>query len=271
MTSLFKPKRRVEVLESLVTFFQADQNIAGLVLVGSTAEKAQDIYSGLDLLVVVANGSVFPSIYRKWKARLCELLPIAYEFEQSSEMYSATYAIMLEDYLEINLYFTPLKTLVAERAPWQVLFDQSQAQDVGPTLETTYHKESIAAPTRIYKHMLSSIWQPIIKCVAAVNRGDMWRALHMLDIIRNQTVQLAAMNYSVDAQNYNEVDQLPEMLLIKLRHTLPTGIDPIAIRRALHATSKLFFQQAVLLEQSINLTLADTVRAKMRPYIEAYS
>lgn len=271
MTSLFKPKRRIEVLENLVTFFQADQNIAGLVLVGSAAEKAQDIYSGLDLLVIIANGSIFPSIYRKWKNRLCNLLPVAYEFEQSSEMNSATYAIMLEDYLEIHLYFTPLKNLVAESDSWQVLFDQTQAQDIEPTLETTYHKERMTASARVYKNMLSSIWQPIIKCVAAVNRGEVWRALHMLDIIRDKTVQLAAMNYGIDIQNYSEIDQLPEMLLIRLRHTLPTGVDPIAIRRALHATSELFFQQAILLEQSINLTLADEVRKKMQPYIEAYS
>jgi hypothetical protein len=93
----------------------------------------------------------------------------------------------------------------------------------------------------------------------------------MLDLIRQQTVQLAAMNYNVDTRNYSEVDQLPEMLLIKLRHTLPTGVDPVAIRRALHATTDLFFQQATLLEKRIDLKLADELRTKMWPYIEAYS
>lgn len=271
MTALFTPKRRVEVLDNLTTFFKADQSIAGLVLVGSTVEETIDIYSGLDLLVVIANGSIFPSVYRKWKTRLNELLPVAYEFEVETTLDGNTYAIMLEDYLEINLYFTPLKSLVAEQTPWKVLFDQTQTQDVEPTLETTYQAERTIAPTRTYRHMMASIWQPIIKCVAAINRGEVWRALHMLDQIRHQTVLIAAMNYNVDTRNYSEVDQLPEMLLIKLRHTLPTGIDPTAIRRALQATTDLFFQQAAIVEERIDFNLIDDVRNKMRPYIEAYS
>jgi predicted nucleotidyltransferase len=271
MTELFKSKRRIEVLDNLTTFFKADQNIAGLVLVGSAAEETQDIYSGLDLLVVIANGSVFPSVYRKWKTRLSDLLPAIYKFEQVSTIDSGIYSIMLEDYLEVNLYFMPLKNLVAEHSPWQVLFDQTQAQDIKPILEKTYQVERISAPTRVYRQMMASIWQPILKCVAAVNRGEVWRALHMLDQIRNQTIQLAAMNYGVDTRNYSEVDQLPEMLLIKLRHTLPTGTDHAAIRRALNTTTELFFQQAILLEENINLSLADEVHTKMQPYIEAYS
>lgn len=271
MTALFTAERRSAVLDNLTTFFKADQSIASLVLVGSAAEESLDIYSGLDLLVVVANGSVFPSVYRKWKIRLCELLPVAYEFEVSNRLDAATYAIMLDDYLEINLYFTLLKNLIAEQAHWKILFDQTHTQDIEPILKTSFQTEQKIAPARTYRHMMASIWQPIIKCVAALNRNELWRALYMLDRIRQQTIEIAAMNYDVDIRNYSEVDRLPEMLLVKLRHTLPTGVEPVAIRRALHATTELFFQQASLLEQTINLSLAESLHAKMNPYIEAYS
>ncbi len=81
MTALFTQRRRLDVLDKLKTFFAIDNAIAGLVMVGSSAEDEMDRFSGLDLLVVVANGSVFPSIYRKWKNRLHDLMPLTYEFE----------------------------------------------------------------------------------------------------------------------------------------------------------------------------------------------
>jgi hypothetical protein len=118
---------------------------------------------------------------------------------------------------------------------------------------------------------MTTIWQPIIKCVAALNRGETWRSLHMLDQIRTQTIELAAMNYKVDTANFAEVDQLPEMLLIRMRHTLPTGTSDVAIRRALRMTIVLFFQQAELLEESLDLSLAADLKQYISPYIEAYA
>ncbi len=271
MIALFSQRRRLDVLDRLKTFFATDSAIAGLVLVGSSAEEDMDRFSGLDLLVVVANGSVFPSIYRKWKNRLYDLLPLLYEFEVESSFDHAVYSMMLEDYLEINLYFSPVKTLVAHREPWHVLFDHSSNEDIQATLEATYRKEQILKPVRTYEQMMASIWQPILKCVIALNRGETWRALHMLDLIRQQTIELASINHNVDTRNYAEVDQLPEMFLIHLRHSLPLNTDNMAIRRALQATTNLFFQQAELFEQELQFKLAQDVRDKLQPYIEAYS
>lgn len=271
MTVLFTQRRRDDVLDKLTAFFAADHAIAGLVLVGSSAEQDMDSYSGIDLLVVIANGAVFPSVYRKWKTRLHDILPVAYEFEAESGIDYASYAMMLDDYLEINLFFSPLKSLVAERRPWQVIFDHTQTEDILPTLQATYRTESVAGPARTYQLMLSSIWQAIIKCVAAINRNETWRALHMLERIRHQTIELAALNHNVDTRNYAEVDRLPEMLLVKLRHTLPTGTDAVALRRALRATTSLFFVQAESFEEQLQFKVANEVRDKMLPYIEAYS
>jgi Streptomycin adenylyltransferase len=271
MTEHFTPRRRVEVLENFIAFFGADHSIAGLVLVGSSAESEPDIFSGLDFLVIVANGAIFPSVYRKWKQRLHDILPLAYEFEAENRIDYAAYSLMLEDYLELNLYFMPQKSLLIESNPWQVLFDHSSSQDIEQALENAYRKERSIAPSRSYKQMLDSIWQPIIKAVSALNRGETWRVLYMLDRLRQQTIEIAAMNYEVDTRNYAEVDQLPEMLLIKLRHSIPTGLDKVALRRALLVTMDIFFQQAGLLEARLGYKLAEGVKQKILPYIEAYS
>ena len=135
--------------------------------------------------------------------------------------------------------------LAAVSKPWCVIFDQTLSEDIEKTLEASYSAERIAAPTRFYRQMMTTIWQPILKCVAGTQSPTKHGvALYMLDEIREQTIQLAAMNYDIDTANYAEVDQLPEMLLIKLRHTLPTSTSNVSIRRALRTTLVLFFQQA---------------------------
>ena len=271
MSSLFTAERRAEVLDTLKMFFQADDQIAGLVLVGSGAKESQDAYSGLDLLVIVKNGAVFLSTYRKWRERLLMLFKVAYHYEQESSVDSAVWSLMLDDYLEINLYFSRLLNVKAVSESWCILFDNTISQDVEKTLKATYSAERVAAPTRYYKEMMASIWQPILKCVAALNRKEIWRAMYMLDDIRRQTIELAALNYNVDTANYAEVDKLPEMLLVKLRHTLPTGTNQVAIRRALRTTLVLFFQQAELLEERIEVDLAADLKRRILPYIEAYA
>lgn len=271
MTQLFTARRRLDVLDRLTTFFAGDQSIAGLVLVGSSTEATVDMYSGLDLLVVIQNGSVFPSVYRKWKQRLQELFSVAYEFEANTTINQASYSVMLEDYLEINLFFTPLKNLVAERDTWQVIFDHTASESIVSTLQSTYRTERIVGPVRVYQKMMMSIWQPIIKCVAAINRSEVWRALHMLEIIRQQTIELAALNHHIDTRHYAEVDQLPEMLLIQLRHTLPTSTDTKAIRRALYATTELFFLQGTIFEEQLQFKIVDKVYQKMKSYLDAYA
>jgi len=271
MTEMFNARRRQDVLDRLFTFFQSDSAIVGLVLVGSAAEAEPDNFSGLDFIVVVANGAVFPSVFRKWRTRISEILPVQYEHEAHSAIDSGAVAMMLNDYLEITLYFVSLKNLVVDQSPWQVLFDQTTGEDITDKLEHSFRREKVTGPVRTYQQMMESIWQPIVKCVAAINRGELWRALHMIERIRNQTIELAAINYGVDIRNYAEIDQLPEMLLVKLRHTIPTGVEVIAIRRALQMTCDLFFMQASLFEENIPLRLSDTLRDKMLPYIQAFA
>ncbi len=271
MTELFTQRRRLDVLDKLTTFFAADHAIAGLVLVGSSAEEDMDLFSGLDLLVVVNNGAVFPSVYHKWKNRLCEILPVAYDFEAETSVDHATYSIMLDDYLEINLYFSQLKTLIARRHPWHVIFDATPAQDVLPTLHASYRTESIAGPARQYQLMITSTWQAIIKCVAAIHRDELWRALHMLERLRHQSIELAALNYDIDIRNYAEVDQLPDMMLRELQQTMPDSINKEAIRQALQATVDIFFSQAEFFEERLNFKMAKDVHDKMKPYIEAFA
>lgn len=272
--ALFTPERRQEVLDDLMAFFQADDDIAGLVLVGveSPSAAVSDPYGGLILRVVLKNGAIFHSVYAKWRKRLYQLLPAAFLYEETHESDTAQLHLLLDDYLEISLGFARLVDLRAVRKPWYVLFDQSEAKDIRPTLETIQDEQRVATPVRTYEQIMQRSWQPIVRCVAALKRGETWRSLHMLEQVRDATIQLAAINHNLDARGYAEVDQLPEMFLVRLRHTLPTDSSEVAIRRALRMTLLLFFSVAEEFESAHEDApqLIEGFRRWMRPYSEAF-
>ncbi|MEO1287165.1 MAG: aminoglycoside 6-adenylyltransferase [Chloroflexota bacterium] len=271
MTVLFSQRRRVDVLDKLTAFFSADSAIAGLVLVGSSADTITDDFSGLDFLVVVSNGAVFPSVYRKWKYRLRDIFDVAYEYEAESGIDRASYAMMLSDYLEVTFFFTPYKSLVVHRRPWHIIFDQTASEDLSSTLQARFRTERIVGPARTYQLMVNSIWQPILKCVAALNRNEIWRALHMLERIRHQTIELAALNHDLDMRHYNEVDQLPDEILTHMAQTMPNSTNRVAIREALLATTHLFFRQAEHFEERLQFKMVEDVRDRMLAYINAHA
>ncbi len=273
--ALFTPERRQEVLDDLIMFFRADDDIAGLVLVGADTPTVavNDPYGGLWLRVVLKNGAVFPSVYTKWRKRLYHVLPAAYLYDETLEPDQVQLHLLLDDYLEISLLFTRLVDLRAVRKPWCVLFDQTEAKDIRPTLEATQDEQRVSAPVRTYQELMQRSWQPIVRCVAALKRGETWRALHMLDQVRDAMIQIAAINHNLEARGYAEVDQLPEMFLVRLRHTLPTDSSEVAIRRALRMTLQLFFSVAEEFEtaQEDAPRLIEEFERWMRPYSEAFA
>lgn len=273
MSELFTLERRTSVLDNLKVFFEADDQIAGLASIGLLAGDFHDQpYEGIELLVVVRDSAVFASTYLKWRDRLHGLLPVAYSFESEITVDSVTCHIMLTDFLEITLHFIRMRNLTVKRTPWQVLFDQTLSQDLADYLHHACREETAAQPTRTYRQMMRTIWQPILKCVNALHKEEFWRALHMLTIIREETIRLAAINHQIDVRQHEEVDQLPPALLKQLEATLPAAASAAAIRDALHRVVVLFFEQAQQLEaETTDLRLADGVMTTLLPYIEAFS
>lgn len=272
MSELFTPERRAEVLENLQVFLQADDQIAGLAMMGEPlTSESEDLYNGFELLVIVRDSAVFASTYLKWRDRLSGLMPIVYSFESEITVDSVTYHMMLSNFLEVTLYFIRMRNLTVKRTPWRILFDQTVTQDLAEYLKHAYTEEAITKPTNTYRHMMRTVWRPILKCMNALHREEYWRAHHMLTLIREDTIQLAAINYRLDIRHHEEVDQLPDDVLTKLESTLPSDASAASIRDALHHLVVLFFEQAKQLEKNTtDLRLVDNVQNTLLPYIEAF-
>lgn len=269
MAELFTPERRTEILENLLIFLQTDEQVSGVVMVGSTADDFRDTYSDINLLVIVADSLPVYPVYHKWKTRFTALYNrlSGFEMRQDGECYH--FGCLLDNYLGLEMQFLKLEKLVATRKPWKIAFDR--AGNLATHLERTYAEEQLAAPVREYKRIMETIWQPILKCVAALRRDEIWRALYLLEDLRDSAVRIAGMNHGVDTYGFTAVDHLPEMFLVHLRHTIPTSTSTPAIRRALKTAVILLFREAVLFEDRMSIASNAHLRKRILEYIEAYA
>jgi predicted nucleotidyltransferase len=269
MAELYTSERRAEILENLLTFFQTDEQIVGLVLVGSGAVGFRDAYSDINLLVVADNEIPVYALFHKWNTRLNALYPRLTAFEQVNSNEAYHIRCLLENYLALDLQFIKLRRLSAYNQPWQVVVDRTG--EMLERLEKTYAEELTTAPIREYTRIMETVWMPILKCVAALRRNEIWRALYLLEELRKQAVELAGMNHGLDTRGFTAVDRLPEMFLVHLRHTIPTSTSTPAVRRALRTTVVLLFGEISTLEDRLSLPRASALRQRILTYIEAYS
>ncbi len=267
--ALVTPQERYDILERLVELFKADDQVIGLLLVGSGVNGFQDAYSDIDLIVVLADDRVFVSMYQALKAKIQQAFNVFYHFEQLVSTEDTTLIMMLDNFLELDIQFVKGRVLAMRDKQWLVRYDRYG--DLDKRVQESFSETQMLAPRRIYLRVVERIWQPVLKCVAALNRNEIWHALHMLEQIRNETVHLAGINHRVQTSGFTDVDKLPEMFLVHLRHTIPTSTSNVAIRRALRSTVRLFFSEALTLESHLRLDVASKMQEKLMPYIEAYS
>ncbi len=269
MSAMATAQERDSILKQLTDTLQASPDVTGIVLVGSGAIGFKDSFSDIDLVVIVSEESVFKTTYNALKDSLMTAFKVSYHFETHITTEDTNLIMMLNNFLEVDLYIAKKRVLAIRDKTWKILHDPTE--EVDHIIGESFSQTLMIAPRRLYLQVVERIWQPILECVSALNRNETWKALYTLEQIRNQTVHLAGINHHVETGGFNGVDQLPEMMLINLRHTIPTSTSNVAIRRALRSTVTMFFTEAITLEQRLKLDFAQHMQAKLMPYIEAYS
>lgn len=268
MTTMFSVAERDETLHALKTLLQSDSQIIGLVLVGSGATDFQDASSDINLLVIVDPAStifeVFQRVHLAFKEQFTPLVSHHLSYPDEYRWW-----LMLSNYLPLDFHFVRPGHLVLYQEAWKVLLDR--AGDLPHRLEHAVRAES-DDPVEAYRRVMHTIWLPIVKCVAAIRRKRVWQAMYLLEDLRERAVELAALNHQVTLHDYAGVDDLPEMFLVRLKHTLPTSTSIPALRRALRMTTDLLFTEASSLESGLKgIEIAETLSDPLLKYIDLYS
>lgn len=267
-TVLFTPERREQIYINLLTFLKTDDNIMGVVVVGSATTGYRDHYSGIDLMVVMKQAVHVTDALHKWRARLETLYTTVAHFEDTSRLDYAHYTVLLDNFLLIDIQFVTLSHLRKEIPPYIVAFDTGN--EIEQTLAHEPNEPIHHTPQTTYMQIMQAAWQPMIKGLISVKREDIWRAIYMLEMVRDYTVELAGLRYDLDVRSFHDADQLPEMFLVHLRHTLPTSISQVAIKRALRTAIHMFFGEAAALDERFGQKISSSLEQSVTTFMEAY-
>jgi len=216
--------------------------------------------------VVVAAADDVKAVFRDWRARIEEILPVIHCVEVTYGPNNYLYAFLLDGFLELDIGFLCLTNLLAKRERWKIVFDRSgKIEDI---MRSSWEKRAKPDIKDAYLSRINGIWHYIIHGVVALKRCQPWRALHYLEVIRNRTVELAGLRTGLETKHFRQVDQMPNEFLTELRQTLVSSKDTVDIMRALKAATMCFFREARFLDKMVGLNIGNKLGAKMEEYLK---
>lgn len=260
MTAIATLERRAEVRDNLLALLRADDQIVGII------SADENIPTCIRLIIVVKHENDMPDVYARWRAKMDALLSVAYRSHLAvGPVYFRT-RLLLRDFLLCDITVTSLTHLRGVPLPHQIIVDQSNG-----FLEQALTRKEPMDEYFTYSQIINTLWEPIFYGTLALKHNEIWRALHFLDILRERLVRLAGLRHGRDVADYQDIDTLPEMFLVQLRHTLPASNSPTAIRRALRMTITMLFGEAEVLDERFSVTIGQDMEKHFASFVEAFA
>ena len=211
--SFYSPEYRQGTLDRVMVALEADERLIGVIIVGSGAVGFDDDYSDIDLCIVCPDEQTL-AIYQDWRQRFERLLPVIHCCPVTYTPNSHLYALLLDGFLELDAGFIGIGSLVAKRERWKVAFDRSGK--IGEIMTRSWESRRPTDLKHEYLRRVEGIWHHILHVGAALRRGQLWKALHYLETIRNRTIELAGLRLGLGIDHFREIDRLPAELLADL-------------------------------------------------------
>ena len=266
--SHYSPATREAILECLLTALQSDKRLAGLLVVGSGAEGFEDDHSDIDLCAVTTSADEVRPAFQEWGEKIHEMLPMFHSLESPRAPNVYLWVFLLENFLEIDLCFLCLDDLRATRNRWNTIFDRSGR--IESIMQSSWENRPKPDLEEAYRYRISSIWHCIKHATIAVQRGQPWRAIFELELIRNRTIELRGLREELETKRFRHVDQMPENFLMDLEKTLVLSLRSADVMNALKAATACFFTEARQYDAVLNLELAHDLETKMKAYLELF-
>lgn len=268
MTELFTPQQRQDSYNTLLHQFQADERITGILSLGSANQVFADDNAGIDLLVIIEKPSIIEIVFTLWIKRLEDLFKTETSFNFIFHDDINKFSILLDNYLQISIQFRALNRFYLVGTDWLVLFDRHDhiRNYADKRTKTREHHVKI-----MYESHMNIIWNPVVSCVRELRRQNLWKAVAELAILRKHTVEIAGLRHLEYTQDFVNMDLLPEMFLVQLRHTLPTTVSETAIRRSLKTTLGILFAETIVLDEQFKTSYTEHLQSRLSDFVEIYS
>lgn len=238
----YTPAERQRTLDCLLDALRADDRLAGVLVVGSGAVGFTDAYSDIDLAVVVERAEDVKPAFDDWGVSIAGMFEVLDRVLVQRAPNIFLYAILLGGFLELDISFQCLDDLTARRARWYVAWDRSDR--IAEIMRTSWDARPEPDLGAIYRRYVEGAWYYVNHVGLLVARGQLWRAISDLELIRARVIELAGLRCGLDTQDSREADQLPPDLLAALEATLAQRVEAGEILRALRAVMALFIDEA---------------------------
>ncbi|NUP53578.1 MAG: hypothetical protein HOW97_40595 [Catenulispora sp.] len=222
---MFTEASRDQTLRALIQRAEADPDVSGAVLYGSTASGAADRWSDLDMGMTVRDPA---AVAERWTAALDPV----HHWDLATGGGAFIRVFLLADGLEIDLGFFPEGGLV-QRGAWRPVF--------GDFEESTAWKDSAPADPRL---TIGMAWHHLLHVRVCIERGRLWQAEYWIGQTRAHLIALVCLRFGLPTHYAKGAHLLPsdasDALALVLAPTLVRSVDEAELRRALSATIDAF-------------------------------
>jgi len=264
----FTPAERQGILDQLLAALGEDPRVAGVLVVGSGAEGFEDVYSDVDLCVVIDQAQNVQPAFREWGEKFRASLPVFYCGESIRGPNSYLWVLLLDNFLEIDAGFLCLDDLSARRGRWKTAFDRSgKIEDI---MRTSWANRTGPDLHESYGRRVNWVWHNVIHATIAAQRGQWWKALYELEQVRNQAIELRGLREGLETKRFRHVDRMSGEFLADVGQTLVARLGTAEIMRALRAATGCFFDEARRMDEMLELDLAGRFEGKMLEYLELF-
>jgi predicted nucleotidyltransferase len=239
---LYTPERRQKILDYLVSNFEKDERIAGVILVGSAAFGFIDDLSDIDLAIVTFPEHDVLSILKDWKEKVPELLDIIECFEVHYNPEILLLGFLTEDFLEMNIGFQNTENIFARRKHWKIAFDKIGT--LQQLMEDTWKKEQSKNLEPKLKYHVSGSWHYVVCICIALSRGNYWRALNDIDYLKKELLDIIAIRYGIKVNYFLDSEHMSRELRSKMKELLITKLDKREIFNVIQKLVALFYEEA---------------------------
>ena len=261
----FSPEERSRVLAVLLDALQSDKRIAGALIVGSGAEGFADNYSDIDLAVVVEQDDDLPIVFKDWGLRLGTVVDV---FHSNCDAWRHLWVYLLDSFLEVDMGFVTLKTLSARAARWRVAFDRTGT--IAETMERSWSERADVDLDASLGKCIDNVWYYVMHAAIAIQRGELWRARHEIELIRNQTIELHGLRASIDTHRFSSVHRLHRKFLDAMEEVSTSPDQPALLMAATRLATACFFREAGEMDMLLGSGISAPMKAKLQAYLDCF-
>ena len=239
---MYSEVERQNTLDKLVSVCKSIADVDGLILVGSGACGFTDKWSDIDLSVAVCEEERTRAVWDKLNENILSMfdtLRVSYHQYSSDSFLSA---IFLNNFLEIDIGVISVGKLSAKRKEWHVLYDRTGI--VSEKMNDTWENRKMPDCNAAVENSLRSIWYHIKNGAFALKRERLYRAAKEIEAIRNEIVEIKALQGNKIAKHFRDVDDMDCPFLERLAGTFPKEVTIDGLTKAFVNSFVLYFDVA---------------------------